>query len=68
MGLEPDDCATIAIEASIRNLAVALLVAANVMHRMDVAVLPSVYMLAVLLIALAFSFAWRSRKRELPTP
>ena len=68
MGLEPDDCATIAIEASIRNLAVALLISANVMHRMDVAVLPSVYMLAVLIIALAFSFAWRSRGPNAPTP
>jgi BASS family bile acid:Na+ symporter len=58
-GLSPDDCATVAIESSIRNLAVAFLVAANVMHRMDVAVLPSVYVMAVLLVGLAFSASWR---------
>ncbi len=62
LGLDPDDCATVAIESSIRNLAVALLIAANVMNRLDVAVLPTVYVLAVLLVALAFSLVWRRRQ------
>ena len=62
LGLGPDDCATVAIESSIRNLAVALLIAANVMNRLDVAVLPTVYVLAVLLVALAFSLVWRRRQ------
>ena len=62
LGLGPEDCATVAIESSIRNLAVALLIAANVMNRLDVAVLPTVYVLAVLLVALAFSLVWRRRQ------
>jgi hypothetical protein len=40
---------------------VALLVAAQVMKRIDVAALPTVYMMAVLTLALGFSLLWRRR-------
>lgn len=59
VGLGDDDCATVALESSIRNLAVAFLVAANVMNRIDVAALPTVYMIAVLSVGLGFSVIWQ---------
>ena len=59
VGLRSDDCATVAIESSIRNLAVAFLIAANVMNRIDVAALPTVYMIAVLTVGLGFSVLWK---------
>ena len=58
-GLELEDRITVALEGSIRNLAVALLIAATVMHRLDIAVLPTVYFLAVLIVALVFARTWR---------
>jgi BASS family bile acid:Na+ symporter len=61
VGLSPVDCATVAIEGSIRNLAVAFLIATSVMNRVDVAILPSVYFGAVLLIGLTFARFWRTR-------
>jgi BASS family bile acid:Na+ symporter len=61
LGFSGDDSATVAIESSIRNLAVALLIAANVMNRIDVAALPTVYMIAVLTVGLGFSVLWRRR-------
>lgn len=66
VGLRSDDCATVAIESSIRNLAVAFLIAANVMHRIDVAALPTVYMIAVLTVGLGFSVLWRRRAGSRP--
>ena len=42
LGMTPTDSATIAIEGSIRNLAVAFLIATTVLERVDIAVLPSV--------------------------
>ena len=61
LGFSRDDSATVALESSIRNLAVALLIAANVMNRIDVAALPTVYMIAVLTVGLGFSVLWRRR-------
>jgi BASS family bile acid:Na+ symporter len=58
-GLSLPDRVTVALEGSIRNLAVALLIAANVMQRMDVAVLPTVYFMAVLIVAVVFAKTWR---------
>lgn len=60
-GLGPTDSATVAIESSIRNLAVAFLIAAGVMGRMDIALLPSVYFIAVLIVGLTFARLWRKR-------
>lgn len=60
-GLSPVDCATVAIEGSIRNLAVAFLIATGVMNRVDVAILPSVYFMAVLIVGLTFARFWRRR-------
>ena len=61
VGLSPADCATVAIESSIRNLAVAFLIATSVLGRVDIALLPSVYFMAVLIVGLGFSRFWRVR-------
>lgn len=61
LGLSPVDCATVAIEGSIRNLAVAFLIATTVLDRVDIALLPSVYFIAVLIVGLTFSRFWRTR-------
>jgi len=58
-GFTPEDCVTVALEGSIRNLAVALLIAVNVLERMDIAVLPTVYFVAVLVVAIGFAKGWR---------
>ena len=58
-GFVLEDRITIALEGSIRNIAVALLIAATVLQRMDIAVLPTVYFLAVLIVALLFAKTWR---------
>ena len=50
---------TVALEGSIRNLGVALLIAANILGRMDIAVLSTVYFMAVLIVALVFAKYWR---------
>lgn len=60
VGLSPVDAATVALEGSIRNLAVAFLIAATVLNRMDIAILPSVYFGAVLIVGLSFARFWRS--------
>lgn len=60
-GLSPVDSATVAIEGSIRNLGVAFLIATTVLGRVDIAVMPSVYFGAVLLVGLTFSRIWRVR-------
>jgi BASS family bile acid:Na+ symporter len=52
-------CATVAIECSIRNLAVAFLVASNILDRIDVAVIPMVYFIAVLFVGIGFSLSWK---------
>jgi len=59
IGLGIEDRVTVALEGSIRNLAVALLIAANVLGRMDIAVFPSVYFVAVMIIAVVFANVWR---------
>ncbi len=61
VGLSPTDSATVAIESSIRNLAVAFVVATTVLGRTDIAVLPSVYFIAVLIVGLGFARFWRTR-------
>ena len=61
VALAPTQAATIAIESSIRNLAVAIVIATSVMGRLDIAVLPSVYFIAVVIIGLAFARFWRTR-------
>ena len=61
VGLSPVDCATVAIESSIRNLAVAFLIATTVLGRIDIAILPSVYFMAVLIVGLGFARFWRTR-------
>jgi len=58
-GLDVEDRVTIALEGSIRNLAVALLIAVNVLERMDIAVLPTVYFISVLVLAISFAKLWR---------
>ena len=55
---EAKDAVTIALEGAIRNLAVAFLVAANVLDRLDVAVLPTVYFLAMLIVGVLFAKTW----------
>ena len=55
----PEDSITVAFEGCIRNLAIAFLVAVTVMDRMDIAVLPTVYFVAVLLVAIAVAKTWR---------
>ena len=57
-GLSAVNAVTVALEGSIRNVGIAFLIAANVMQRMDIAVLPTVYLLAVLLVAIAFAKTW----------
>lgn len=61
VGLGPADSATVAIESSIRNLAVAFLIATTVLDRVDIALLPSVYFMAVLIVGLGFARFWRVR-------
>jgi len=61
VGLSPVDSVTVAIEGSIRNLAVAFLIASSVLGRLDIAVLPSVYFMAVLIVGLTFARFWRVR-------
>ena len=58
-GLNVDDAITVALEGSVRNLGVAFLIAANTLERMDIAVLPTVYFLTVLVISIAFAKNWR---------
>lgn len=58
-GLDIEDRVTIALEGSIRNLAIALLIAVNVLERMDIAVLPTVYFISVLVLAISFAKLWR---------
>ncbi len=59
VGLGMEDRVTVAMEGSIRNLAVAFLIAANVLERMDIAALPTVYFIAVLIVAIIFAKTWR---------
>lgn len=59
VGLNPVDSFTVAVEGSIRNLAVAFLIATSVLGRLDVAVLPSVYFMAVLIVGLSVARFWR---------
>ena len=61
VGLNQKNSATIAIECSIRNLAVAFLIATSVLSRVDIAVLPSVYFVAVLIVGLSFARFWKTR-------
>ena len=57
--LENEDAITVALEGSIRNLGVAFLIAANTLDRVDIAVLPTVYFLTVLVISILFAKFWR---------
>jgi len=57
--LDIEDRVTITLEGSIRNLAIALLIAVNVLERMDIAVLPTVYFISVLILAISFAKLWR---------
>jgi BASS family bile acid:Na+ symporter len=59
VGLEVEDRITVALEGSIRNVAVAFLIATSVLDRMDIAVLPTIYFVAVLLVAIVFAKTWR---------
>ncbi len=59
LGLDATESATVAIEGSIRNLAVAFVIAANVLGRVDAAVLPSVYVIPVLISTFFFARVWR---------
>ena len=59
VGLTLEDAVTVALEGSIRNLAVAFLIAGVVMDRLDIAVLPTVYFGAVLVVAILFAKTWR---------
>ena len=57
-GLQNEDAITVALEGSIRNLAVAFVIAANVLDRVDVAALPTVYFLAVCVFGVLFAKSW----------
>lgn len=59
VGLITEDAITVALEGSIRNLGVAFLIAANTLGRMDIAVLPTVYFLSVLVLSILFAKNWR---------
>lgn len=59
LGMSKEDAVTVSLEASIRNLAVALLIASSVLNRLDIAALPTVYMLAVLVVGILFAKNWR---------
>jgi len=59
VGLTNEDAITVALEGSIRNLGVAFLIAANTLDRMDIAVLPTVYFLSVLVLSILFAKNWR---------
>ena len=59
VGLTTEDAITVALEGSIRNLGVAFLIAANTLDRMDIAVLPTVYFLTVLVLSILFAKNWR---------
>ncbi len=59
VGLNDEDSLTVALEGSIRNLGVAFLIAANTLERMDIAVLPTVYFLSVLVLSILFAKTWR---------
>ena len=59
VGLNVEDAITVALEGSIRNLGIAFLIAANTLERMDVAVLPTVYFLTVLVLSILFAKNWR---------
>jgi bile acid:Na+ symporter, BASS family len=63
VGLPTSACAAIALESSIRNLAVAFLVATSILERTDVAVLPTVYFVAVLVIGVLFARLWAPPER-----
>jgi predicted Na+-dependent transporter len=58
-GLEPVDAVTVAMESSTRNIAVAILITANTLERMDVAVLPTVYFISILMVSILFAKTWR---------
>ena len=58
VGFKREEAVTVALEGSIRNLAIAFLVAANLLGRLDVAVLPTIYFLAVLVIGVLFAKTW----------
>lgn len=58
-GLITEDAITVALEGSIRNLGVAFLIAANTLDRMDIAVLPTIYFLSVLVFSILFAKNWR---------
>jgi|GEM_PF-495822 len=58
-GLEPVDAVTVAMEGSTRNIAVAILIAATTLERMDVAVLPTVYFISILMVSIVFAKTWR---------
>ena len=58
-GLVAADAVTVALEGSTRNLAVAFLIAANTLERMDVAVLPTIYFISVLVVSILFAKTWR---------
>ena len=60
-GMPQTAAATIAIEGSVRNVGIALLVAATVLKRVDIAVLPTVYFGAVLIVGFGFARFWRAR-------
>jgi len=64
VGLPASACATIALESSIRNLAVAFLVATSILERTDVAVLPTVYFAAVMVVGVLFARLWSPPKGE----
>lgn len=59
LGLGVEDGITVAMEGAIRNLAVALLVAVSILERPDIAALPTVYFVAVLIVAVLFARNWR---------
>ena len=57
--LKQDDAITVSLEGSVRNLGVAFLIAANTLDRIDIAVLPTVYFLTVLVVSILFAKNWR---------
>ena len=58
-GFSTESAVTVSLEGSIRNLGVAILMAAKTLERMDIVVLPTVYFLSVLVFSILFAKYWR---------
>ena len=63
--LKSTDAVTVAIEGSVRNIGVAILIAATMLGRLDLAALPTVYFGAILLVGFMFARFCRARHERI---